>query len=91
MKRPYATTRALAEMVRADDTRAVAYIISELKRAKGNVSATAVALGCSLRALYRWRDSNPRLREAFEQHALGRSGAGPLASRVRARRIHAAK
>jgi transposase-like protein len=75
MKRPYPTTRALAEMVRANDARAVAYIVSELKRAKGNVSAAAAAIGCGQRTLYAWRDSNEALRQAFVQHALGREGS----------------
>jgi transposase-like protein len=91
MKRPYPTTRALAEMVRANDARAVAYIVSELKRAKGNVSAAAAAIGCGQRTLYAWRDSNEALRQAFVQHALGREGAGPIASAARSKRIRGEK
>lgn len=87
MKRPYPTTRALAEMIRAGDPKAEKYVIQELKRAGGSVTAAAEALGCSVRVLYAWRDSNERLAEAFREHALGRAGAGPLASAVRAERL----
>lgn len=83
MKRPYPTTRALAEMIRSDDDLAVRYVVSELKRSGGNVRDTAKALGCSERALYNWRDSNARLTKLFEEFAMGRAAAGPNAARAR--------
>lgn len=83
MKRPYPTTQALAAMIRADDDRAIAYVLSELKRAKGNVTKTAEALGCSERALYTWRDGNDRLRDGFAELAMGRTGAALKAAKAR--------
>jgi len=85
VKAPYPTTQALAATIRADDDRAIRYVIATLRRCDGNVSATATALGCSVRVLYNWRDANKRLAAAFEKHALGREGAGPNATRARMR------
>jgi hypothetical protein len=83
VKAPYPTTRALAEMIRAGDAKAERYVVSVLRQNRGNVQATAAALGCSERALYNWRDSNPALTAAFAKHAMGREGAGPNAARKR--------
>jgi len=79
-KPPYPSIVALAALLRADDDKAVAYVIAELRFAGGNVSATAKRIGCSLRAVYSWRDSNKRLKAAFDAFALGRSGASTIAT-----------
>jgi len=81
--RPFPTIKALSAMIAADDDRAVRYVLSELRAANGNVTATAKAVGCSVRSLYDWRDANTRLREGFEKHALGRPGAGIHATEAR--------
>jgi hypothetical protein len=81
--RPFPTTKALSAMIAADDDRAVRYVLSELRAANGNVTATAKAVGCSVRTLYDWRDVNARLGKGFEKHALGRPGAGIHATEAR--------
>ena len=83
MKAPYPSLAVLSAMLRADDDRAVRYVVSELKRAGGNMQATADAIGCSHRTLYTWRDSTPRLAAEMQKHAMGREGAGPNAARFR--------
>jgi len=75
--------RALAAMIRVDDSRAVRHVIATLQRAGGNVTETARALGCTDRTLYNWRDANDRLVAAFALHALGRTGAALNATRHR--------
>ena len=82
---------ALPPLLRAGDKRAEKQVVDALKRCNGNVTATAVALGCSVRALYNWRDSNPTLSTAFERLALGRSGAGPNATKARQKQRKRAK
>jgi transposase len=83
VKSPYPTAAALAAMLRADDTKAVRYVIAVLKGNNGNMRDTATELGCSERTLYNWRDANKRLKSAFAKHAMGREGAGPNATRER--------
>lgn len=83
MKSPFPSVRALAEYVRADDDRAINHVIAVLKRNKGNVRKTAESLGCGKSVLYAWRDGNPRLKAAFEELAMGRTGAGKNATRAR--------
>jgi hypothetical protein len=75
--------KALGAMLAADDDRAVRFVLSALRSAGGNVTAAAVVVGCSVRSLYAWRDSNERLRAGFEKHALGRPGAGMHATEAR--------
>lgn len=75
--------KALGPMLAADDDRAVRFILSALRSTGGNVTATAQVVGCSVRSLYAWRDSNDRLRAGFEKHALGRPGAGAHATEAR--------
>lgn len=82
MKPPY-PLEVVGAMVRAGDARAVGFVVSELKRCKGNVRETARALGIGERTLYSWRDGNAELAAAFAEHAMGRIGAGPHAARVR--------
>ena len=89
-KAPYPTIAALAAMLRADDEKAVAYVVAALKFAGGSVRGAAKVIGCGLRTLYAWRDSNERLGAAFAEHALGREGAGPMASAARAQQMRAA-
>jgi transposase-like protein len=83
VKAPYPTTAVLAAMLRADDNKAVRYVVAVLKSNRGNMRETARELGCSERTLYNWRDANKRLTKAFAQHAMGREGAGPNATRER--------
>lgn len=88
---PYPTLAALSAMLRADDARAVRYVVDALEQTGGNVRDTAAAIGCSLRTLYDWRDANPRLARAFEEHALGRTGAARVARQAHAEQLKTQK
>lgn len=78
-------------MVMVDDDRAVRYVLAQLRANDGNVTATAKAIGCGVRSLYVWRDSSVRLREGFENLALGRPGAGVHATEARLSKREAEK
>jgi transposase-like protein len=78
-------TRLLAAQVRLGEPKAIKRVISELKRAKGNVSATAAALGVSERTLYVWRDVNAEFKAAFDENVRG-LGRPPLPKKKAAKK-----
>lgn len=77
---PYPTIRVLAAMVRADDDKAVKYVLHMLSEKFGNVVHAAEAIGCSERVIYEWADANARIKAALDKARGGRPlrGRTPL-------------
>jgi hypothetical protein len=63
-----AETRLLAAQIRVGDKVAIKSIVAQLKRCKGDVQATAEALGIAPRTLYLWRDVSEPFAAAFNEH-----------------------
>lgn len=72
-----AETRLLAAQIQTKDPKAIAKVVSVLKRKKGNVSATVEALGIKRATWYLWAKTVPELAAAVEEHTRGRIGRPP--------------
>jgi len=81
-----AETRLLAAQIRTKDPKAIAKVVSVLKRKAGNIEAAAEALGVSRKTIYAWSWIVPELKAALDEHARGRIGRPPAKKKRAAKR-----
>lgn len=72
-------------LLRAGDDKARRRLLAELRAQKGNVSATARAIGINPRTVYKIAARDPELGEAIRDLAQGREGSVGKGSRRSAR------